>query len=103
MANGDAAFHQREGFWLKAASWTFGLWALMIPITGKMILDGQKDIREAQTIMADRFQAYREVDQTAMAILKDRQDTILLRQRELQNDVQAIQKHIAAERGAGHQ
>ena len=99
MANGDPAFHQREGFWLKAASWTFSLWALMIPITGKMILDGQKDIREAEVVLADRFQAYREIDQTSMAVLKDRQDSILLRQRALQDDVDAIQKHIAGEGG----
>lgn len=84
---------QREKFWLKAATWTFGLWALMLPITAKLILDGQKDLASGQKELADRFQAYRELDQTSMALLKDRQDAVIERQRTIMKELKELQDH----------
>ena len=88
-----------EGFWLKAASWTLGLWALMIPITGKMILDGQDRMQKAQEDLAMKFQAYREIDQTSMAVLKDRQDQNIERVKQLAAEVRDL-KHDEIRNGA---
>jgi hypothetical protein len=77
-----------ENFWLKAASFCFGLWALMIPLGVKMILDRQADQQVTQIATAARldalveqFRAYRELDQTQMALVKDRQDAVIERQK----------------------
>lgn len=82
----------RENFWLKAASWTFGLWTLMIPITGKMILNGQEKQQVSLDTLMVQFQAYREIDQTAMAVIKDRQDANIERVKQLATEVRDL-KH----------
>lgn len=92
-ADNDAAFHRQEGFWLKAASWTFGLWALMIPVTGKMVLDGQKDLVIEQKALMQEFIKYREMDERRMAIFEERQGVIIQKINQIETDHRTGARH----------
>lgn len=70
---------QEKHFWMKVATWTFGLWALMIPITGKMLIDGQRDLVNEQKALMVEFVKYREIDERRMAIFEERQTVIMKR------------------------
>lgn len=72
-------FHRQEGFWLKAATWTFGLWALMLPITGKLVIDSIKEVAEEQKTMAREFVLYREMNERRLAIIEERQSVVIQR------------------------
>lgn len=92
-SDNDAAFHRQEGFWLKAASWTFGLWALMIPVTGKMVLDGQKDLVIEQKALMQEFIKYREMDERRMAIFEERQGVLIQKTQQIEADHRAHREH----------
>lgn len=67
----------REDFWLRAATWTFGLWAILLPITGKMVVDKIDDIAESQQVYVEEFVKYRELMERRLTILEERQSSIL--------------------------
>lgn len=79
MDEEQANFRRQEGFWLKAATWTFGLWALMLPITGKLVIDSIKEVADEQKAMTKEFILYREMNERRIAILEERQSVVIRR------------------------
>ena len=40
----EAAPHQRKTDWTRIAAWTFGAWAIMVPLAASIIVSGQNKI-----------------------------------------------------------
>lgn len=86
MDQEERDFRQKEGFWLKAATWTFGLWALMLPITGKLVIDSIRDVADEQKNTTSEFIKYREIQEKRMTIVEERQNVIMRRLEQIDTD-----------------
>ena len=76
MVNGNGS-RLSEGFWIKAAGWTFGLWALMLPLSAKMIIDSVSNEQRAREQMEMEFVKYREDVIRSITSMSERQRMVL--------------------------
>lgn len=89
---------RREDFWLKAATWTFGLWALMLPITAGLIVSRISEVVDSIRIQAiehdefhDSFITHREQTESRLARFEERQNNVLRRLDDLERVVKEKQ------------
>jgi hypothetical protein len=77
--NGNGA---RAAFWMKIASWTFGLWAIGVPLTAAFITATVRDMQREQRALQEKFIEFKEKEASQYAVLSERQG-VLMRQVEI--------------------
>lgn len=97
--NGD-----RASFWMKAASWTFGLWAIGVPLTGALIVDAVKGVQREQHELNDKFVDWREQMEKKYAVVDERQGVLMKKMEMIETDHHAwfydkMQQVESAKRG----
>ena len=71
-------------FWMRVASITFGLWALVLPISAGIIVNRVDDIAIEQKRMADATVQWREIVERRLILLEERQADVRHRLREVE-------------------
>lgn len=78
---------------MKAATWTFGLWALLLPISAGIVITQINSIAASQVKIAAEFVAYREMMERRITILEERQLAIVRQQNEINEDHRQNRNH----------
>jgi hypothetical protein len=99
MANGNGLSRLSEGFWIKAAGWTFGLWALMLPLSAKMIIDSVSEEQRARQAMEVEFVKYREDVIRSMTSMAERQRIVLERLEKIDKRLEQLDERTHANNG----
>jgi hypothetical protein len=82
LANGNDNNGHRAAFWMKVASWTFGLWAVGVPLTGAFIADAVKTVQKEQHELQARYDEWTKEMEARHAIIEERQ-SVLMRKMEM--------------------
>ena len=64
-------------FWQKAATWTFGIWAAMMPVTAVLVVNLMNDLAREQKNAAAAMVEYRQVMERRMLIVEERQNVVM--------------------------
>lgn len=71
---------------MKAATWTFGLWALLLPLSAGLIINKVDEMADSQSLIAEQFVAYREMMEKRVTILEERQIAIIKKLEQIDGD-----------------
>jgi len=69
----------RTDFWMKVAGVTFGLWAMAIPLAAMWLRDAIHESAIAHATLAREFRDHLLANSTALALIQERQNVLLLR------------------------
>jgi hypothetical protein len=87
LANGtENGNGHRAHFWMKVASWTFGLWAIGVPLTAAFIVDAVNTVKDEQRQLDKEFDDWTRKMESRHALIDERQSLLMRKMDMIEND-----------------